>query len=426
MKYIFADCLDTVDPEYNFIDDRHGSGRDSHWSDHYPHELMATPPYDGILVSRGIVGDHKFPGKYTNAQAMRFRRLGARNFLRLNKGNLVNLPIFGDCGAFSYVGEPKPPYSTDEILEFYSDAGFTHGCSVDHIIFDFDREESGLVAGSEDARFRFEITLENASEFIKNSKALGSGFTPIGVAQGWSPSSIAESAKKLEDMGYSYIAIGGIVPLRVEDIHRCLSAVRNRISIKTRIHLLGFAKADYVDDFVKYNIESFDSTSPLIRAFKDARANYYVESDKKLEYYSAIRIPQSLENNTLSRFVKAGKINQDDLIKKESRALNDIRGFDLGKVDIEEVVESVSEYGSLLATDPSEGSFAREKLRENIKNSTRKTLSDQPWKKCKCSVCTKISIEVVIFRSSNRNRRRGFHNLSVYYDHVKKLINRAS
>ena len=43
--------------------------------DQFPHEYLGSAPYDGILVSMGIVGDHKFPGKYItteHAQLLRF------------------------------------------------------------------------------------------------------------------------------------------------------------------------------------------------------------------------------------------------------------------------------------------------------------------------------------------------------------------
>jgi len=422
MKFIFADSIDTVDPGYDFLADRHAPDRNNRWDDRYPHEVMALPPYDGVLVSRGIVGDHRIAGKYTFAQAMRFRRLGARRFLRLDGPQYRNMPIFGDCGAFTYVTESVPPYSPAEILEFYADAGFTHGCSVDHIIFDFDREESGPIAGSTDARDRFDVTLENAREFIRLAPYLGPDFTPIGVAQGWSPSSIGEAASRLEKMGYGYVAIGGLVPLRAEDIHRCLRVVRDRVSSSMRIHLLGFAKAEQIDEFVSYNIESFDSTSPLIRAFKDARANYYLEGTGGLVYYGAIRIPQALENNRLVRAVKCGKLDQDHLLKLEKKALSDVRGYDRGVVTMEDAVESVAEYGSLLAPDPSVNAIGREKLRNDIRASTRRTLSDRPWTQCRCNVCAELSIEVMLFRSSNRNKRRGFHNLGVFYQHVRKLF----
>jgi hypothetical protein len=424
MKFIFADSLDTVDPGYNFLTDRNAPDRSLHWDDQYPHELMEMPPYDGVLVSRAVVGDQRSGGKYTPAQAMRFRRVGARQFLRMETQKCRDMPIFGDCGAFSYVTERVPPYTPADMLDFYADAGFTHGCSVDHIIFDFDREKSGPVAGTKDARERYEITLENAVRFLRLSKDLGSGFTPIGVAQGWSPTSIAESAVRLQQMGYDYIAIGGLVPLRAEDIHRCLHVVRDRLSSTTRIHLLGFAKAEQIDQFQRYNITSFDSTSPLIRAFKDSKSNYYIEGAKGLDYYAAIRIPQAIENTRLMRSVKTGRIRQEKLIELETVALKTVRGYDKGTVPIEDAVEAVAEYGSLLAPDITESCFVREKWREAIREQTRRTLIARPWKRCGCKICVELSIEVMIFRASNRNKRRGFHNLGVFHQHVRKLLHK--
>jgi hypothetical protein len=422
MKFIFADSLDLVDPHYDFLRDESAAGRQAQWDDFYPHEMMDPVPYDGVLISRGIVGDHLFPGKYSVAQAMRLRRDGARRFLRLDRPQFKHMPIYGDSGAFSYVKEEKPPYTPAQMLEFYSDAGFTHACAVDHVIFDFEREENCRAQGSEQARYRSEITLENAAAFFKLSKGLGPGFTPMGVAQGWSPSSMADAAAKLEKMGYTYIALGGLVPLRSSDIHRCLESVRKRIQGKTRIHLLGFAKAEDIDEFVKYGIESFDSTSPLLRAFKDARSNYYVLTDKGLDYYAAVRIPQALENTRFRRAVREGKLHPETLVALEHKALEAVRGFDRMKVSLEEAVESSAEYGSLLADDPAKGSASREKLRASIREATTRTLQARPWSKCPCEVCRKASVEVVIFRASNRNKRRGFHNLGVFFQHTQRIF----
>ena len=85
MKFIYADSLDFVDPGYDFLADRNAPGRSPYWDDVYPHEILGYAPYDGILVSRGIVGGDKVAGKYSEAQAMRFRRVGARAFLRLDE-----------------------------------------------------------------------------------------------------------------------------------------------------------------------------------------------------------------------------------------------------------------------------------------------------------------------------------------------------
>src|ERR1044072_5563421 len=140
MKFIYPDSRDMIEPDYDFATDSHSVGRQQYWDDQYPHAYLHKPPYDGILVSRATVGDHRFPGRYNAGQAMRFRRIGARKFLRFEGPNCIDKPLYGDCGAFSYVNEHVPPYTAEEMLDFYLDAGFTHGCSVDHVIFDFDRE----------------------------------------------------------------------------------------------------------------------------------------------------------------------------------------------------------------------------------------------------------------------------------------------
>ena len=137
MKFIYADSLDFVDPDYDFENDQHAPGREPYWGDQYPHEILGHAPYDGILVSRAIVGDQRLSGKYSESQAMRFRLVGARQFLRFTGPDFDKRLLFGDCGAFSYVNQEEPPYSPEETAEFYEENGFTHGLSVDHIIFDF-------------------------------------------------------------------------------------------------------------------------------------------------------------------------------------------------------------------------------------------------------------------------------------------------
>ena len=110
MRFVFADSVDTVDPDYDFVADRNGAGRSVHRDDHYPHEFLEQAPYDGILVSRGIVGDARHPGKYSEAQLMRFRREGARRFLRYSLERFPGSMLMGDCGAFTYRNLPEPPY----------------------------------------------------------------------------------------------------------------------------------------------------------------------------------------------------------------------------------------------------------------------------------------------------------------------------
>jgi queuine/archaeosine tRNA-ribosyltransferase len=168
------------------------------------------------------------------------------------------------------------------MLEFYEDAGFSHGCSVDHIIFDFDESLTDrMEGGSTEARRRFDITISNAEVFFSGSRRLGSGFTPMGVIQGWSPGSMGEAARLLTRMGYRYLAVGGTAALRTPQIKACLRAIREAIPPDVALHLLGFAKADDIADFVPFRITSFDTTSPLLRAFKEPEVTitYVVRAD---------------------------------------------------------------------------------------------------------------------------------------------------
>lgn len=422
MNFIFADSLDVVDPRYDFIEDRSPPDRKSYWDDVFPHEILGYAPYDGMLVSRATVGDRRIAGVYTEAQAMRFHRVGARSFLRLDTPEFSKLPIFGDCGAFSYVKDDVPPYTPEDTVEFYDHAGFTHGCSVDHIIFDFDTNMKGMNGGSEDARRRFDITLENADVFFKTSQYLAGRFVPLGVIQAWSPDSMAEAARRLIAMGYTYLAVGGMVPLKAEQIRQCLAAIRAAIPPTTRLHVLGFAKADEISSFLPYQITSFDTTSPLIRAFKDDKQNYYMPATPgKLNYYTAIRVPQAIENNKLKRLVKMGTFRAEELTALEYTSLKYLRAYDRNEADLEQTLVEVLRYNAPLATDlPYEDARATP-IMKRLEERYRHTLSNRPWKACKCPICEAISIEVVIFRASNRNKRRGIHNLAVYKSLVDNL-----
>jgi len=422
MKFIFADSLDYVDPAFDFIADRSPADRQPYWDDAYPHEILGYAPYDGVLVSRGIVGDHRVKGKYTASQARRFNIVGVRKFLRLDKPEFSHLDIFGDCGAFTYVQDDLPPYTPAEMAEFYDECGFTHGCSVDHIIFDFDACGTGMSGGTDNARRRFEVTLENADGFRREARGIDAGFTPLGVVQGWSPGSMAEAARRLVSMGYDYLALGGMVPLKSPEIKLCLDAIREVIPPSTRLHILGFAKADDIDSFHAYDIASFDTTSPLIRAFKDAKQNYYLPGERgALRYFTSIRVPQAIENPKLQRAVKKGMFRAEDLVRLETLALGSLRAFDRGEAELEETLHNVLVYSAPLFEERPYEDCRDSVTLARLQERYRATLSERPWQQCSCAICREAAVDVIIFRGSNRNKRRGIHNLSVYKHHIERL-----
>jgi hypothetical protein len=431
MRFLYSDTQDYVDPEYDFISDRSPPGRQRYWDDQYAHEMMDPAPYDGLLVSMSAVrqaaGVPASKVRYTTAEEQRLLRIGARKFLRYDGPRFADTMLMGDCGAFAYVELERPAYAPEEVVEFYADACFTHGVSPDHIIFDCDTNNPPSTAMPDAVLQRFAITLENAEQFLSVAKAEGLPFEPMGAVQGWSPKSMADSAVKLEKMGYRYLAIGGLVPLKVDVIHQVLDALRSAIKPETNIHLLGFAKADHIHEFVRHNITSFDSTSPLIRAFKDAKRNYYIESPRGgLDYYAAIRIPQAIENPRLMQGIKRGQFSAEDLQKREQRALTTLRGYDREQAGLVETLDAVLDYQRfLLLGDEKLTAEKRDRELEKMRDAIHVTLRDQPWKRCQCQICRSAGVEVIIFRASNRNKRRGFHNLGVYHQHLQRTLANA-
>jgi queuine/archaeosine tRNA-ribosyltransferase len=417
MKFFFPDSLDVVDPSFDFVTERRSPTRVRQRDDLYPHEIFTDPPYDGILLSKAIV-DGTSAGasaKYSIAQRHRLLRMGVREFFRLDHPpRNPRLLSLGDCGAFSYVKEERPPYTVEEVIDFYECCGFDFGMSVDHVILGYQSESTPLLPGVEldtkDWKKRQNITLDLAREFLAEHGRRNCKFTPIGVVQGWSPSSYALATREIQKMGYTHIALGGLVPLKTHEIVEVLAAVREELREDTRMHLFGVTRCEHIPKFADYGVTSFDSTSPLRQAFKDEKDNYYTPNGN----YSAVRVPQVEGNASLKRRIIAGQVNQDDAVRLERECLDLLMGYDLGKVDLDSVVESLSAYERL-----HDGKGDRAAI-------YRKVLEDKPWKQCPCEICRDLGIHVIIFRGAERNRRRGFHNLYVFENRMRRILDNDS
>jgi len=68
--------------------------------------------------------------------------------------------------------------------------------------------------------------------------------------------------------------------------------------------VIGFNRLAQLDDFKGLNISSFDSTFPLLKAFKGDTNNYYAW----LESYKAIRIPP-VSRTRLKQKIQGGILN---------------------------------------------------------------------------------------------------------------------
>ncbi|RKH18572.1 hypothetical protein D7X74_09230 [Corallococcus sp. CA047B] len=412
MKFFFPDSQDLIDPSFDFECERRSTTRKRQRDDLYAHEVFASTPFDGFLVSKGIVDGYGALGsRYTLAQRHRLLRLGAPEFFRLDQAPR-KLSIMGDCGAFTYVKEEVPPYSVEEVLDFYGNCQFDYGLSLDHVILLFKPEADARGAARdlvpEELRERRELTLRLAEEFLKRHTKGGYAFEPVGVAQGWSPLSYANSVKALQKMGFRSIALGGMVPLKSNEIISCLEAIHEIKQAGIQLHLLGITRTEHLKTFARLGITSFDSTSPLRQAFKDDKDNYYTAARN----YTAIRIPQVEGNPALQRKVSSGAVSQDLARKLEKACLEVMKLFDEGRRTVDQALAVLMEYERFY--DP--GS------KKNHEAAYRQTLTDAPWRKCPCDVCRDLRYHVVLFRGAERNRRRGFHNIWTFYQQLEKEL----
>jgi hypothetical protein len=406
MEFYFPDSQDQIDPNFDFETDEHPPFHVRQRDDRYAHEIHDPPPYSGILVSKTMVDGYAGAGRYTAAQRHRLYRLGMHEFFRLPKG----LKVIGDCGAFSYEREQKPPVTVDEVIDFYDYSGVDEGVSVDHVILGFQSDGTGN-AREEDWIDRQAITLELAAEFFAEHRRRHCRFTPMGAAQGWSPATYAQSVQRLQEIGYRRIALGGMVALNTLQIVSCLEAIHRVRLPDTSLHLLGVSRTEHYPTFRALGVHSLDSTSPFRQAFMDDKDNYYTLSGN----FVALRIPPSDGNSRLRARIRAGQLDQWMVRRAEENALRTVRAYDRERQTLTAALEALREYEQVFETR------GRDRTEEY-----RATLEARPWEKCPCAVCRHWRVEVAVFRGTERNKRRGFHNLWVFNQAMKEHIAGAS
>jgi queuine/archaeosine tRNA-ribosyltransferase len=390
IRYFIPETDDMVDPDYDFINDVHSGGKGNWENQVFAHQLYPEPNYDGILMSRAVL-------ETTKAKKDRIEELGVHRFLRVSP----DFPVMGDCGAFSYLKQRVPPYTTEKVIEYYTRLGFDYGVSVDHLI---------VTATEQQKKFRYELTIHNAEVFLKQHRKAGLKWEPIGAVQGWDPKSYATAAAQYIKMGYRYLALGGLVRSSSTEICAILQEVQ-KAATGVKIHLFGVTRPNYIKDFAALGVTSFDSSTPLRRACLGDLDNYWTPTRD----YRAIRVQEVEE-------------------ALDKQTLQSLRRFDQGDADLEEVYQAITWHDDhydhrvlpqVLAriSDPFlwERKWKARLLerRLNVEH-YRGTLQAAPWRECDCPICQRLGIEVMIFRGRNRNWRRGFHNTYVFYQQMER------
>lgn len=380
LRYFIPEWDDLVDPHYDFLTDTH-SGGTGDWSNQvYAHQMLEAPAWDGLLVSRVVAEKGK-------RKARRINELGVHRYLRVPR----QVPIMGDCGAFGYVKEHEPPYSIEDVLDYYTRLDFDLGVSVDHLVIGGDEAEK---------RRRWELTVHNAEVFLGEHRSRQLPWTPVGAVQGWDPASYAEGARRTLAMGYEWIALGGLVRTRTPGVLEVLEAVKPVLKPGIKVHLFGLGRIEAMVAFQRLGVTSADSASWLRQAWMRTKTSYMLGD----QAYAALRIPQT-SDAFIRRVQKARPgVTAEALRSLEAEALRAVRAFDAGQASVDEALAALMAYDPYATTE-----------RIDMAALYRRTLTEAPWKRCGCPICEAAGVEVIVFRGNNRNRRRGFHNTREFY-----------
>ncbi len=388
LRYFIPEWDDYVDPDYNFVTDTHSGGAGDWSNEVYAHQMYPEPNYDGILVSRAVAEKSKKKDERINA-------MGVHRFLRVPRA----FPIMGDCGAFDYIEQKEPPYTTDNVIDYYTRLDFDYGASVDHLI---------VPAFYADKQFRYDLTMQNSADFLKEHHKRGLNWEPIGSVQGWDPKSYADAVAAYIKMGYQNLALGGLVRCSTKEIIEVLKDVKPRLKPGIGLHLFGIARPQALPIFASMGVTSVDSASHLRRAWLIARDNYFTLDGNS---YSAIRIPEVGKSFRTKRMIAQGKASESELKELQIKAMHAVNAVDQGRMKVSDAVEVIDAYDCLIG----EG-------RTSMREEYRRTLEVKPWRTCPCDICKTWGVQVMVFRGNNRNRRRGFHNTYVFYRLMQQAL----
>jgi hypothetical protein len=328
LRYFIPEWDDLVDPDYDFTNETHSGGTGDWSNEVYAHQMYPEANYDGILVSKVVAEKSK-------NKKNRINTLGVHRFLRVPR----DFPIMGDCGAFGYIMEENRPYTTAEILDYYTRLDFDYGVSVDHLI----------VSATEAQKLhRYQLTIHNAEEFLREHRQRGLSWTPIGAVQGWDPKSYAKAAREYVAMGYDYIALGGLVRTSTTEILRVLDEVHKFAPASVNMHLFGVARLSALRDFARHGVTSVDSASYLRRAWLGAGQNYLTDRG---EFVAAIRIPVAEKSFRAKRMVSEGRASLDQVQRMEQACFQAMHDYDASRITVRQACDILEEYDQLITPD---------------------------------------------------------------------------
>jgi hypothetical protein len=408
--YFLPDWDDFLDVEYDFAHDRLSTPKREGRKEAHSLELMRPHRIcDGVLVS---LAQHSGTKGLLRRVASATSDSLAPEPVREHFGLAADQWAFGDCGAFSYSHEEEPTISVEQAVAVYDLHAFDLGASVDHIPLPEIRcDGERQVLTDKERRRRVELTRANAEAFYNLARRDRARFLPVGVIQGIDAEGYANHLADYVDMGYHYVALGGLVPradIEVLQIVSRVAAQLSRLRVRPWLHLMGIFRPRLQAQFRRLGVDSFDSATYFRKAWLRSDQNYLAAGGT---WYAAIRVPPSHDGGVRKRLLQSGA-SLGQIAQRERAALGALRAYSQGNMGIEDCLHAVIDYDRLLAR--TERDAAR------IESAYRRTLEEKPWQRCSCVMCRELGVEVLIFRGLNRNKRRGAHNTLQLFQTLSK------
>lgn len=254
--------------DYNIPVPTVGIGKKLQW-----YKEQEKPQFYCVLSNRDFLKVKK-DGHETKVPIWRFID-GQENWLTslvyIKPGAWQTDPVPGhrflDCGAWSYKNDEVPKWSVDECIEMYNQYANMGDIitSPDHLVM---RNHDATIENE-----RIALSLSNAHKFIKKYPKQ---FVPIAVTHGNDIDKRIAMTKQLLDMGYRYIAIGGVAGRAgnrkfVQEVIERTCNLREHGYFK--IHVLGISALSWLPVYEEYGVNSYDGSSMFFSAFTGA--SYY-------------------------------------------------------------------------------------------------------------------------------------------------------
>ena len=200
------------------------------------------------------------------------------------RSDLPNTHMIFDCGAWSYKDKDVPVFGKNiltpgfALFEKYAkiakDGDFV--IAPDHMLID------GV-----DIDARRKINIEYARDFIKLHNGYNFKTIPMATIHGMDLNERIEHGKKLYDLGYKYLAIGGLAARAAQKslVVDMVLKIREEFP-DVWLHVLGLSSPPYAAIWHHNKIDSFDGSSHFKQAFTGG-AFFAVENGKLKKWQAA-------------------------------------------------------------------------------------------------------------------------------------------